>query len=175
MLMRALTTNFLLILACGLLTGQPAASLSREDQRIEQARLLVQRELEKEDYPGIAVAVSMDGKLIWSEGFGFANLADSIPVDPARSLFRVGSISKTLTAAAIAVCVEKYEMDLDVPIQTYVPYFPQKRWPITTEQVGRHIAGIRHYGGFEFLSNVQYHSVQEALGVFMHDTLLFEP
>jgi CubicO group peptidase (beta-lactamase class C family) len=160
---------------CMTLSAQQAADNSPVGGRIAQARDLVQRDLQQNNYPGIAVAVWQTGELIWSEGFGYANIADGTPVDPSGSLFRIGSVSKTLTAAGMAKLVERGVLDLDATIQTYVPEFPEKQWPITTRQVAQHVAGIRHYNGFEFYSNVSYPSVQEALTVFMNDTLLFEP
>lgn len=151
------------------------ANVNAQDTLLDHVRKLVQREFDKENYPGLSVAVYHQGDVIWSEGFGFANIEDSIRVDPSRSLFRIGSVSKTLTAAGLAKLVEQGKFDLDAPIQKYVPDFPVKRWPLTTRQVANHTAGIRHYRGFEFFSNTNYSTVREALEVFMHDTLLFEP
>jgi CubicO group peptidase (beta-lactamase class C family) len=131
--------------------------------------------LEAKEYPGVAVSVWQRGELIWSEGFGYANIADKIAVSPSESLFRIGSISKTLTSAGLARLVAERDFDLDAPIQRYVPYFPEKRWTITTRQVAQHTAGIRHYRGFEFFSIVHYDHVKDAISVFSEDTLLFKP
>ena len=83
------------------------------------------------------------------EGFGWADLEQRVPVTP-LTRFRIGSVSKPLTAAALGLLVERGELDLDAPVQEYVPDFPTKRWPITTRQVAGHVAGIRHYQGLEF-------------------------
>ena len=155
--------------------AQTTTSLSDADLMISQARQIVEREVHKHNYPGAAVAVWHNGALLWSEGVGFANIQDSIRVDPAKSLFRIGSVSKTLTAAGLAQLVEQGLLDLDAPVQKYIPSFPEKKWPVTTRHVAHHVAGIRHYNGFEFYSNIHYASVDDGLGVFMHDTLLFEP
>lgn len=152
-----------------------SASVSVQDTMIPHVRALVERARAEHNYPGVAVAVWQDGVMIWSEGFGYAHLEDSVPVDPARSLFRIGSVSKTLTAAGLSILVEQGALELDEMVQKYAPAFPQKRWPITIRQVAQHTAGIRHYNGFEFWSNVHYASVSDALEIFMHDTLLFEP
>jgi serine beta-lactamase-like protein LACTB len=63
--------------------------------------------------------------------------------------FRVGSVSKPMTAAAAATIVEAGRLDLDAPIQRYVPSFPEKAHPITTRQLDGHLAGIRGYDGDE--------------------------
>ncbi|MCB0630529.1 MAG: serine hydrolase domain-containing protein [Saprospiraceae bacterium] len=142
---------------------------------IEQARKLVQETSRDEHFPGIAVAVSVKGELVWSEGFGYADIAQRIPVDPARHLFRIGSISKSLTASGLAKLYEEGKVDLDAPIQTYVPSFPEKEWPITLRQLGGHLAGIRHYQGNEFLNDKKYETVLEGLDIFKNDPLLHEP
>jgi CubicO group peptidase (beta-lactamase class C family) len=88
--------------------------------------------------------VIKDGHVIWSEGFGMADLEQQVPATP-LTRFRVGSVSKPLTSAALGLLVEEHKLDLDAPIQKYVPSFPQKPWPITTRQLAGHLAGIRHY------------------------------
>ncbi len=124
--------------------------------------------------PGMQVAVAVDGKVVWSEAFGYANLELQLPVTRTTQ-FRIGSVSKPLTAAAVALLVEQGKLDLDAPVQRYVPDFPEKPWPITTRQAAGHLAGIRHYRGAEFLLNRRFATVREGLTIFEHDSLLFEP
>src|SRR5215216_8060681 len=69
--------------------------------------------------PGMTVAVAMDGKIVWSEGFGYANLSDHVPACP-QTLFRIGSVSKSLTGVAIANLYGQGKLDLDAPVQDYV-------------------------------------------------------
>ncbi|MEJ2483814.1 MAG: serine hydrolase, partial [Gemmatimonadota bacterium] len=80
-----------------------------------------------------------------------------------------------LTAAAMGLLVQRGRLDLDLPVQRYVPSFPEKRWPITSRMVAGHLAGIRHYDGEEFLSTRRYATVAEGLEIFAEDSLLFEP
>ena len=141
---------------------------------VEEARALVRADLAARGYPGIAIAVAVDGETIWSEGFGYTNLEHRIPMRPAVK-FRVGSISKSLTAAAVARLVEDGRLDLDVPIQQYVPSFPEKAHPITTRQLGGHLAGIRHYEGDENFIRDPYPTVLDSLSIFADDPLLHEP
>lgn len=124
--------------------------------------------------PGLQIAVAVNGRLIWSEAFGFEDVERHLPVTRTTQ-FRIGSVSKPLTAAALALLVESGKLDLDAPLQRYVPGFPAKRWPITTRQVAGHLAGIRHYRGDEFFLNRRFASVTEALTIFQEDSLLFEP
>jgi CubicO group peptidase (beta-lactamase class C family) len=125
--------------------------------------------------PGLSIAVSVDGEVVWSEGFGYANLEQGTPVTP-ETKFRIGSISKPLTAAALAQLYEQGKIDLDAPIQRYVPSFPEKqKGVVTTRLAAGHLAGIRHYRGLEFLSSKRYRSVTEALEIFANDTLQTPP
>lgn len=141
---------------------------------VEAARLLADALMEDANLPGLSVAVGVGGEVAWAEGFGYADVEQRVPVTPITR-FRIGSVSKTLTATAIGLLVERGGLDLDVPVQDYVPDFPEKRWPVTTRQLGGHVAGIRHYRGDEFLSDRHYETVAEGLEIFAGDTLLFEP
>ncbi len=141
---------------------------------VTQARAMVQRDLAEKAYPGIAVAVAVEGETVWAEGFGYADLEHKAPVWPTTK-FRIGSISKPLTAAAVAQLYEQGRLDLDAPVQRYVPSFPEKTFPITTRQLGGHLAGIRHYRGQEYLIRDPYPSVTAALAIFSGDSLLVEP
>jgi serine beta-lactamase-like protein LACTB len=124
--------------------------------------------------PGLSVALGRNGKIIWSEGFGFADLDARKPVTT-QTMFRIGSVSKPLTAAGLMLLVEKGKVDLDADIRGYVPDFPDKGHPITTRELAGHLAGIRHYQGKEFYLNRHYASVREALRIFENDPLLSVP
>ena len=112
---------------------------------------------------------------MWSEGFGFADIDEEEPIDPATSLFRIGSVSKTLAAAGLMLLHQQGKIDLDAQVQEYVSQFPIKKYPVTVRQVASHIGGIRHYRGMEFASNIHYPSVRDGLRIFVDDPLLFEP
>ena len=124
--------------------------------------------------PGFAIAVAVDGRIVWSEAFGFANLEAKLETTPATQ-FRIGSVSKPLTATAIAQLFEIGKLDLDAPVQRYVPTFPQKGTPITTRLAGGHLAGLRHYQGDEFMLNRRFATVNEGLSIFKDDPLVAPP
>src|SRR5208282_6432024 len=79
--------------------------------------------------PGISAAVVQDGELVWSTGFGMADLENFVPAT-SSTLFRLGSISKPITATAILQLSERGKLDLDTEVQKYCPAFPKKEWPI---------------------------------------------
>jgi CubicO group peptidase (beta-lactamase class C family) len=124
--------------------------------------------------PGVQVAVAVNGTLVWSEAFGYADLEHRLPVTAATE-FRIGSVSKPLTAAAVMLLSEQGKLDLDAPIQRYVPSFPDKGYPVTTRELAGHLAGIRHYRDGEFLLNRHFTTVVDGLAIFKDDSLLFPP
>jgi len=141
---------------------------------IESSRALIHEIMAEAGVPGASVAVGLGDEIIWSEGFGWASLEHRVPVTP-LTRFRIGSVSKTMTASALGILMERGLLDLDATVQTYVSDFPQKRWPVTVRQLGGHTAGIRHYRGTEMLSARPYPTVVSGLEIFAEDTLLFEP
>ncbi len=170
MAQRYLTYLFFLVFPLSL-HAQPA----RYQAAIDSARSLMQRFIAFSDIPGAAVSVSVEGQIAWSEGFGYADLEQQVPVMPGKTRFRIGSVSKPLTAAALGVLYDEGKIMLDAPVQKYAPGFPEKRWPITLRLLAGHLSGIRHYYGEEFLSTKRYDTVSEGLSLFANDTLLFEP
>src|SRR5208283_5675830 len=110
-----------------------------------------------EGIPGISMTVAVDGKIVYSEGFGYADLEERVPVWPTTK-FRIGSISKPLTAVGLMELVQGGKVDLDAPVQKYVPTFPDKGAVITVRMVAGHLGGIRHYQGEEFLIQKHYGS-----------------
>ena len=90
-------------------------------------------------------------------------------------MYRLGSIAKTVTATAVLQLAEKGKLDLDAPVQRYVPSFPVKPWPLTCRQLLAHLGGVRWYEGGEMESTQHYRSVTDALAMFKDDPLAFEP
>jgi serine beta-lactamase-like protein LACTB len=124
--------------------------------------------------PGLALAVAVDGKIVYSEGFGYADLEERVPVWPTTK-FRIGSISKPLTATGLMELVEAGRIDLDAPVQKYVPSFPDKGAVITVRMIAGHLGGIRHYQGDEFNIQRHYGNVREGLKIFENDPLVSPP
>jgi CubicO group peptidase (beta-lactamase class C family) len=121
------------------------------------------------------VAVAMQNELRWSNGYGLADIENFVPAK-AHTVYRLGSISKPITAVAVMQLVERGKLDLDAPVQKYVPSFPAKPWPVTTRHLLSHLSGIRHYRNeAEVNSTRHYTDMLEPLRIFQDDPLLFEP
>lgn len=70
---------------------------------------------------GAAVSIVQGGRLVLDKGYGFASFAPPRPVDPAATLFRIGSITKTFTWIAVMRAVEAGKIELDEPVNAYLP------------------------------------------------------
>ena len=157
---------------CLVLLGQICQAQTTDE--LQRADELLREFQESNDIPGLSFSVGKRGIIVFSEGYGFADLEHRVPVYPSITKFRVGSVAKPMTAVAIGLLVESGRLDLDAPIQRYVPSFPEKdEGVITTRLLGGHLAGIRHYSSQEenFLLE-HYDDVVDALEVFANDPLV---
>lgn len=142
---------------------------------VERGRQIARGHLIGDNLPGLSVAVGVGGEIVWAEGFGWADIDKRVPLAP-NMRFRIGHVSKALTSAAVGLLVDKGRLDLDEPIQTYVPAFPEKQWTITLRQLMGHVAGIRHYEGeADYMPTTHCTRASEGLSRFADDPLLFQP
>jgi len=101
--------------------------------------------MEEHHVTGAVVSIVKDGKVLFAKGYGKSNLAKGTPIDPATSLFRIGSTTKTLTWTAVMQLVEDGKLDLDTDVNTYLkgvklPEVFGK--PITLREIMTHTAGF---------------------------------
>ncbi|MCO6478668.1 MAG: beta-lactamase family protein [Phaeodactylibacter sp.] len=164
-----------LLLICTLSTRTQPQLTPEKARAIER---LLSEKMSEEGIPGLSIAVVLDGKLAWSNGYGFADLENYVPAT-VHTAYRSASVGKPLTATAALRLVEEGKLNLDIPIQQYCPEFPEKRRPVTARHLLAHTSGIRHYGGphheAELLSARHYDSIRDALHIFQEDTLLHLP
>lgn len=142
--------------------------------KIEAIEELLRSEMAKERIPAVSIAIVAEGRLAWARGLGFADLEHRVPATP-QTVYRIASVSKPLTATAAMQLAERGKLDLDVPIQRYVPSFPTKQWPLTPRHLLQHTGGVRHYRPDEDVNRHHYGTLAEALDQFKDDPLLFEP
>ncbi len=142
---------------------------------VEEARRRARVLLVEENLPGLSVAVAMDGAIVWAEGFGYADV-DRTPMTP-LTRFRLGALSKPVTAAAVALLHDRGRLDLDAPVQRYVPAYPQKQWTLTMRQLMGDVAGVHRIRGDNNDAMPVGHcaSLDEAVALLADDPLLFEP
>jgi len=124
--------------------------------------------------PGMQIAVSHKGKLIWSQGFGNSNLELELPVSPS-SKFRIASVSKPLTAVLTAYLYQNRDVAIDSSVNQYLGTTSYAKWDFTVRQLMCHAAGVRHYLPTD-TSFIKYHNdIQRGLNIVKSDSLLYEP
>ncbi|WP_112133376.1 serine hydrolase domain-containing protein [Glycomyces dulcitolivorans] len=101
--------------------------------------------LEDAGVAGATVAVVGDGQVLTTRGFGYADTAAGVEVDPAETLFRPGSVSKVFTATAVMQLVEQGELDLDADVSEYLDFAIERRYD--DDLTLRHL--LSHTAGFE--------------------------
>jgi CubicO group peptidase (beta-lactamase class C family) len=78
--------------------------------------------LHQDDIAGAEVVIVKDGQVLTERGFGYADMATRKPVDPALTMFRVGSVSKLFTWTAVMQLVEQGKIDLDADVNDYIDF-----------------------------------------------------
>jgi serine beta-lactamase-like protein LACTB, mitochondrial len=169
------TSSLIAVLVLLVAAVQAQQTQGLPDDKLEKIEKAITAQMSRLGIPGLSVAVVVDHKLRWSNGYGLADVENFVPAK-ATTAYRLGSISKPITAAAVMQLVERGKLDLDAPIQKYCPAFPAKQWPVTARQLLGHLAGVRHYkNDAEYGSTRHYNNVVEGLEMFKDDPLLFEP
>lgn len=125
--------------------------------------------------PGMGAAVYRDGGVVWTGCTGWRDIAARKPVR-ADTVFRLASISKLVTATAVARLAERGALDLDAPIGDVLPWL-RGDWPaISLRQLAAHVAGVAHYSDADAdRSRAHYATARAAAGRFVDRPLLAAP
>jgi CubicO group peptidase (beta-lactamase class C family) len=128
--------------------------------------------------PGIVVGVVAGDELLWSQGFGYADLDSERPMR-ADTRFRMASHSKLFTATAIMQLREQGLLRLDDPVSDYLPWFQVKAAspldpPITIEQLLTHSSGLPREAGPHW-SDLDFPSVEELIALMPERQAAFSP
>jgi serine beta-lactamase-like protein LACTB, mitochondrial len=162
----------------------PPVARAQNDKLAPEKRAQIEAAVSKfmaaKHIPGVSVAFVENSEFVWSSGFGMADVENFVPAT-SSTLYRLASISKSMTAVAAMQLFERGKLDLDAPVQKYCPAFPQKDAPITTRQVMGHLGGIRHYRPDPATdletANTRYfdNPIEGGLSFFKDDPLVSKP
>lgn len=155
-------------------TTSTASPDAPSDHAIAMAEQRIATLVGEEKIPGLSVAVVVAGRVVWAEGFGLANVEQGAPVRN-DTRFRIGSISKPLTATAVALLLEQGTLGLDDSISSYSRLFAGKGDDISVRHLLSHRSGIPHYSGDDFVQLTQYDSMTDAMDKYWDKPLLFTP
>lgn len=109
---------------------------------------VVAMQMDQSHVAGVTLSVVKDGQLLLAKGYGYADVEQRVPVDPAATLFRIGSISKLFTWTAVMQLVERGELDLNADVNSYIDFqipatLPE---PITMVHLLTHMPGLEDRG-----------------------------
>lgn len=130
----------------------------------------------KKDEPGIAAIAAVNGKIVFRNGYGSANIELGVTIEP-HMVFRIASITKEFTAVMTMMLVEQGKITLDDDITKYLPDYPTRGQPITIRHLLSHTAGLVHFSRLEtFQKRIREDfTVQETIDLFKDEPLLFAP
>lgn len=171
----ALLAAALVAAACGpnLAVSTPGAMTPEYSVAIERGRNIVNPLVRRGS--GVAVAVGIDGELVWSEGFGYTSLREEEPVGPDMP-FRVYSVMKQITAVLALQSAVRGEVDMRGSVREVLPGVPEHYDPVTLQHLLTHTAGVRHYRDpAEAAMTAHCATAAEALPRFVNDPLLSTP
>jgi len=127
---------FFVIVLAGVALAQPGDTLQRVDRLFSSWHNAT---------PGMAVAISQNGNLIYHKAFGLASLELAVP-NTVETIFECGSVSKQFTAAAILLLAKEGKLPLTDDVRKYVPELPVYDAPITLQHLLNHTSGLKDWG-----------------------------
>ena len=142
----------------------------------ESIDAIVLEAMENGPISGVSVGVARGGRTIHARGYGWADLENRLPAAE-ETVYKVGSITKQFTAAAIMQLVEDGRVSLDAPITEYLQEFPEHDQEISIRALLNHTAGVRNFTTMErwwSIVGVEM-TPEEMVGVFAGEPLDFEP
>lgn len=142
----------------------------------ESADLVVESLISEDIVIGLVAGYSVNGEIKWQSALGYSDRENKTNME-LNTITRPASIAKSMTAIAVMQLVEQGLVDLDAPIQTYIPDYPtHKKTQITTRHLLSHTSGIDGYkNGKEAQTTKTYATMAKAVDVFKNRKLLFEP
>jgi len=129
---------------------------------------------DNDNTPGAAIGIIKDGELIYSNGYGLANMEYNIP-NTDSTVFRIASVSKQFTAACIVLLAEQGRLSLDDRLIQFFPEFPEYAKNISIRHLLNHTSGIRDYGTIWYLkgrSNNEYYSNKDIMNMLLNQSEL---
>ncbi|HNS72499.1 MAG TPA: serine hydrolase domain-containing protein [bacterium] len=177
--MRKLVLFMLLIASVLPCAGQSAADKPDLDAAVTLLRAWLGEKMSCDGIPGLAAGVVAHGRLVWAEGFGYADLENKRPMTP-QTLSRIASITKTFTATAIMQLQEQGALRLDDPVEKYLPWFKiRSQWPaeppITIRQLLTHTSGLPGEAAFPYWSDHQFPTREQLRAALPGQEQLYPP
>lgn len=168
--MKTILSKPLLAIALCFSSWSAAAQTTPCPPELVSVRDIITEAINDNRIPGLAIVVTREGKPLWAEGFGYADIATQTPASP-DSIFLLASVSKPITATGLMTLVDAGKIDLDQPINTYLPNTKMQSHvadpdEITVRHLAHHTSGLATHYSF-FFSNPPP-SMDESIRRFAH-------
>jgi len=165
-IIKTISVLFLFILASPLV----------EAQNLDKTVDAILSEKYKSDRPGATALIAKDGKVIYRNAFGMANLELGVPMKP-ENVFEIGSITKQFTAVSILMLQEQGKLKVTDPLSKYMADYPEQGKNVSIHQLLNHTSGIKSYTGMpSFMSRAREDMTPtELIDVFKNEPMDFEP
>lgn len=141
--------SLILVFLCST-SAAPAQSPPSDDALVAKVEALVADALKAPGAVGLSIAVARDDRLLLDQGYGMAEVEHGAPAD-AETLFRIGSVTKQFTGAAVMRLVEQGSLSLDDDLTTFLPDYPTQGHAVTIRHLLTHTSGIKSYTEIEQL------------------------
>src|SRR5262245_9997984 len=140
----------------------------------DQVDAYVRAVMEKQQIPGVSIAIVKDGQPLQAQGYGLANVELDVKASP-DTIYQSGSLGKQFTAAGILLLAEDGKLSLDDRLSKHFPDGPAAWHRITIRHLLTHTSGLKDYEGDEDLDMRRDYTEEELLKVMMKLPVQFEP
>lgn len=134
-------SNIRSMLCAGCLSALTLGAAAADPAYFPAVDAIAVRALEDVPLVGLSVAIARGGEIIHAKGYGYANLEHKVPATP-ETVYRIGSVGKQFTAAAILQLVEQGKLSLDDDLHEFLPDYPTGGRRVTIRQLLNHTSGI---------------------------------
>lgn len=146
---------------------------------LEVLKLIVDNEMKKNNIPGVSIAIVYDKEIIWSDGYGYADLENKILTTP-KTIFAVGSITKLVTAIMMMRLRDEGKLSLDDAVEKFIPTTrirssSNNDRPVTLRQIASHTAGLQREVSFDTWHTLKFPSIEELVDSLRDVTTVFPP
>ena len=147
-------------------TPQAPKPVKNLEEKLKRFRLFMGAEMKRWQVPGIGVGIYKDGRILFSEGFGYRDVEKKLPVT-SNTLFAIGSASKAFTAMDVQILVDDGKVDWDKTVQTYLPDFKLKDEVATARLTVRdlvcHRSGLPRHDGLWYGTSLSRKDIYDRL------------
>jgi CubicO group peptidase (beta-lactamase class C family) len=162
--------------------GLVASKLASNDEVTSAIRLLeawIESQMAYRGLPGMSIGIVYDQELVWSKGFGFADVEKKVPATPA-TIYRIASISKLFTATAIMQLRDQGKLKLDDPVEKHLAWFKLKNReadaaPITIRHLLTHTAGLPRESAFPYWSDFKFPTREQMMKALPAQEAIYPP